>query len=457
MTYTLCIIGFGISGIVTSKYAKENNINYIVLEKEASYGGVWRDNQFNSTLQTPKYYYQFSDYPMPNHYPEYPNKQFILEYLQNYITYYELDLKNRVHFSSKVVACRYIISKRKWEIQYIISNNNVNNIRIIYSDYLCICSGYFSSIRHSNELQNYTGILLNSQNFSFKYIIPQDGGLNGLNRMKKNLLVIGNGASANDFFTYLNNKNNVKKENNEKSLDLYNKINIDILIKKDKFYITRYVGNSLIGHISTAIVVCKALVKVGELIPQWLFYLVMKIVSIVVFKNNFSLPREKFKYNNLVVSNCIPELMERNLITPIRDTIEKCEGTYIFFKNRMFRKYDIIMNCSGYMKTIDFLSPKVADNDTLECYNYIINSDYKNCGFIGYAPSYNWLKVSEIQAQYFIYIILGKIEYPSDADIETFVEKNKPKDTFNFNDLTYKSFNYIEKMNRIIKELKNKY
>ena len=55
MTYTLCIIGFGISGIATSKYAKENNINYIVLEKAASYGGVWRDNQFNSTLQTPKH------------------------------------------------------------------------------------------------------------------------------------------------------------------------------------------------------------------------------------------------------------------------------------------------------------------------------------------------------------------------------------------------------------------
>jgi hypothetical protein len=147
--------------------------------------------------------------------------------------------------------------------------------------------------------------------------------------------------------------------------------------------------------------------------------------------------------------------MERNLITPIRDTIEKCEGTYIFFKNRMFRKYDIIMNCSGYMKTIDFLSPKVTNNDTLECYNYIINSNYTNCGFIGFAPSYNWLKVSEIQAKYFMCVILGEIEYPSNVNINTFVDKHKPKNTFNFNDLTYKSFNYIEKMNKIIKELKN--
>ena len=41
MTYDLIIIGFGLSGIACARYAKKNNLKYLVLEKNSSFGGVW--------------------------------------------------------------------------------------------------------------------------------------------------------------------------------------------------------------------------------------------------------------------------------------------------------------------------------------------------------------------------------------------------------------------------------
>ncbi|MFS7967940.1 putative flavin-containing monooxygenase [Helianthus anomalus] len=58
------IIGGGISGLAAAKQLAE--YNPIVLEATDSIGGVWKHCSFRTTkLQTPRCYYEFSDYPWP--------------------------------------------------------------------------------------------------------------------------------------------------------------------------------------------------------------------------------------------------------------------------------------------------------------------------------------------------------------------------------------------------------
>ena len=54
MEYDLVIIGFGVSGMATARYAQKNNLKFIVLEKSDTFGGVWADAYDTTKLQTHK-------------------------------------------------------------------------------------------------------------------------------------------------------------------------------------------------------------------------------------------------------------------------------------------------------------------------------------------------------------------------------------------------------------------
>ena len=91
MVYTLCIIGMGISGISVARWSKKYNLNTIILEKNPSIGGCWLEKSYpNVILQTTKYSYSYSDYPMPDNYPLYPTRKNILEYLYSYCEKHKL-------------------------------------------------------------------------------------------------------------------------------------------------------------------------------------------------------------------------------------------------------------------------------------------------------------------------------------------------------------------------------
>jgi hypothetical protein len=81
-------------------------------------------------------------------------------------------------------------------------------------------------------------------------------------------------------------------------------------------------------------------------------------------------------------------------------------------------------------------------------YLQILNPSIPQCGFIGIAPSYNWLINSERQAQWFIKnIILGK-QHISEIEIRQEItrhQKKQDKYYLDYEDLTYELFTYLEK------------
>ena len=92
MVRELCIIGFGISGIACLRWAKEYNIDAIVFEKNSTFGGCWHTSSYKSAiLQTRKNSYSFSDMPMPDSFNNYPTRDEILQYLEKYIDFHNLN------------------------------------------------------------------------------------------------------------------------------------------------------------------------------------------------------------------------------------------------------------------------------------------------------------------------------------------------------------------------------
>ncbi|KAJ8767323.1 hypothetical protein K2173_017367 [Erythroxylum novogranatense] len=99
------VIGAGISGTAAAKHLAHYSP---VFEASDSLGGVWKHCSFSSTkLQTPRYDYEFSDYPWPERdSSSFPSHLEIVEYLCNYAKHF--DVLKYVKFNSRVVEIRYV-------------------------------------------------------------------------------------------------------------------------------------------------------------------------------------------------------------------------------------------------------------------------------------------------------------------------------------------------------------
>ena len=111
MEYDLIIIGFGVSGIATSRWAQKNGLKYIVLEKNDTFGGVWANTWDYTNLQTDKIFYQFSELSYDKSVPSFPAKHQLLDYFNNYIEKFNLI---RVDFNVNVENLCFNREKKLW-------------------------------------------------------------------------------------------------------------------------------------------------------------------------------------------------------------------------------------------------------------------------------------------------------------------------------------------------------
>ncbi len=92
----ILIVGAGSSGLVAAKNLKALGLPFEVLEKADDVGGIWyaknpTSSVYRSThLISSKPLTEYTDFPMPAHYPHYPNRQQVWEYFKAYAQHFEL-------------------------------------------------------------------------------------------------------------------------------------------------------------------------------------------------------------------------------------------------------------------------------------------------------------------------------------------------------------------------------
>jgi len=82
----VCVIGAGISGLVTAKVLKADGFDVVVFEKESTLGGVWASSRTYPGLRAnnPRDTYAFSDYPFPPTASDFPSAAEMRAYLRSY-------------------------------------------------------------------------------------------------------------------------------------------------------------------------------------------------------------------------------------------------------------------------------------------------------------------------------------------------------------------------------------
>ena len=91
-----CILGAGTSGLAVAKNFKQAGIPFDCLEREDNIGGNWYFGKPNSSvyasthLISSKRLTEYTDFPMPEEFPEFPNHRQVWQYLCDYTRHFEL-------------------------------------------------------------------------------------------------------------------------------------------------------------------------------------------------------------------------------------------------------------------------------------------------------------------------------------------------------------------------------
>ncbi|MGH2961846.1 MAG: flavin-containing monooxygenase [Solirubrobacterales bacterium] len=99
------IIGAGYAGNGAAKAFADAGVPYDHVERNSYVGGNWADGVYDSTqIISSRDSTQYSDFPMPRSYPDFPSREQVLAYLNDYVDRFWL--RERIEFETEVVRCR---------------------------------------------------------------------------------------------------------------------------------------------------------------------------------------------------------------------------------------------------------------------------------------------------------------------------------------------------------------
>lgn len=181
-TNKYCIVGAGSSGLAAAKNLKAHDIPFDVIEIEDGVGGNWyygkpRSSVYRSThLISSKPLTEYTDFPMPAHYPDYPSQAQVWEYLRSYTKafglYETIEFNTAVERIEKAGDC--------WDVT--LSNHQTRRYRGVI-----IANGHNWDPKYPNYSGHFDGVILHSAHYKTPEVLRD-----------KRVLVVGAGNSGCD-------------------------------------------------------------------------------------------------------------------------------------------------------------------------------------------------------------------------------------------------------------------
>ena len=186
----ICAIGAGVAGLTTAKVFEARGHKVTILECSGDLGGVWEPARSYPEVQTqsPKDLYRYTDKPMPDSYPEWPNGPQVHAYLTDYAK--DHGLMPRMRFNTTVVGmARRDSGLPGWTLK--IRNPDSSTAQEDF-DFVAVCTGQFNerrtlSISGEDDFKAAGGEILHSAQHTDSMLVKG-----------KKVVVLGGSKSATD-------------------------------------------------------------------------------------------------------------------------------------------------------------------------------------------------------------------------------------------------------------------
>lgn len=377
----IAIIGAGCSGLTAIKHLVQAGLHDIVCyEKSDQIGGNWVYTatpghssicKATHTISS-KSMSQFSDFPMPDDYPDYPRHQQILAYFQAYTEHFQL--QKYICFNVAVQQVRKI-AKERWHLS--LSDGTKAEF-----DYLFIANGHLSIPRHPDWKDDFSGHYLHAHDYKTNQ---------GLENQR--VLVVGAGNSACDCAV-------------DTSRDA---ARVDISLRSAQYIIPKLIMGKPTDTFAATL----------QWLPQRLQNRLQKIslrIQIGRYRD-YGLPEPDFSPTQAhpTINSEIFNKIRHGKIHP-RSAIQGISGQTVHFTDGSSQEYDVIIAATGYTISFPFFDANFInweDAAHIPLYLRIFHPDHPSLFFIGLIQPQGCIwTLAEAQSQLIAQLLTDKIRLP---------------------------------------------
>jgi dimethylaniline monooxygenase (N-oxide forming) len=387
----VCIIGAGSSGIVAAQVLGARGIPFEIFEKGSYIGGNWRyenDNGMSSAyrslhINTSRRVMAYKTFPMPDHYPDYPDHFQMAAYFDEYADHF--GLRDRIRFRTEVLDAKPV--EGEWEVTVEgPEGRETNRYRA-----LLVANGHHWDPRWPEPgfpgAEEFEGEQIHAHHYR------EPDVLRG-----KRVLVLGIGNSATD----------IAVEASRIADATF------IAMRRGAYVIPKYINGKPIDELSNPITSMLPL-------PVQRFFAARALGVAAGQMTTYGLPKpdhKLFEAHPTVSSELLPRLGHGDI--KVKPNIDRfAGGRTIRFADRSEEEIDLVVYCTGYKITFPFFAPEVfsAADNRLPLYHRVAAVDRPGLYFVGFIqPLGPIMPLAEAQAEWVADVLAGA-ELPAPAEM----------------------------------------
>lgn len=400
----VAIIGAGNSGLAAAKVFSAQGHKVSVFERSHDLGGVWERSRSYPDVQTqsPKEIYSYSDFPMPEDYPQWPKGEQIQEYFRSYAEKFEL--LPLIHFDSTVTAMQHLGAGQGWQLE--IEKNGESRSETF--DFVVSASGIFSNPNRLNyegevAFKEKGGTVLHSCEYTDSSIVKD-----------KKVVVLGFSKSATDIAV-----NAVHSGAAE----------VTIVYREPVWRIPYFFGNVLnfknilYSRASEKLFKPWGLRSLGKLMYKiatpliWANWRALEALLTAQFKLNKHKMRPKGPIEAQIscgLSIATPDfytMLDDGRMHAVQSTIDHYDSSNdtnnVVLNNGERLEADVIIMAVGWQQGLPYLPEDYRDtlmngDGQYRLYRNIVNPDIPDMGFVGFNSSFASTLTGEISANWLL-------------------------------------------------------
>jgi cation diffusion facilitator CzcD-associated flavoprotein CzcO len=338
------IIGAGFVGLGIAEALQKANIPYDQVDASDDLGGNWYHGVYETAhIISSRRVTEFTHFPMPPHYPDFPSAKQMREYLNSFADHF--NLRKQIELNCPVIWVKPR-ENNLWEVNF------ENQPPRIYKG-IIICNGHHWCKRFPEFTGTFNGDIIHTKDYKH----PDQ--LRG-----KRVLVIGGGNSACDV-----------------AAEAARVASKSVLSLRESVW---FIPKSFAGIPATD--------WIRGWMPQWYQRLFAYGIIRLTFgkHSDYGLPKPQHRIfsKHPTLNNEVPYYLKHGKII-YKPGVVTLDGWEVEFKDGTREEFDLIVCGTGYHLAYPFLPSELqrTEGPILQCYGGSFFDDYKNICFIGWGQA----------------------------------------------------------------------
>ena len=394
----IAVIGAGPSGLTAIKTLLEAGCdNLFAVETQGEVGGNWvfRDTTGHASVYetthiiSSKRLSQYSDYPMPRTYPDFPSHRQLLDYFKGYAEHFGLEKHIRFHTRLDRATPE---GDGRWRLALTTPEGPVEEI----VDRLIVCSGHHWKPNWPDYPGTFDGEL--SHAHDYRRAEPY---------RDKRVLVVGGGNSACDIAVETSRVSAFTAISMRRGYHIVPKVVFGLPVD----------------------VAYRRLRRMPKWLRQRLLDRLLKVLIGPYARYGLQEPSRRVLEMHPTLNSELLYLIRHGRVHP-RVGIERFEGNVVHFANGGAEPFDAVIFATGYRISFPFFEPGMFDFDgalDVQLYLKMMPAGYPTLDFIGlFQPIGCIWPYAELQARIVALQIAGRLDRPADLDSRIAAELAAP-------------------------------